>query len=184
MSGYNVYRDTTPGDEGGTPINGTLVATTAYDDTTAIAGTTYYYTVQAVNVSGSGVASGEAIALTYPAVPTGLGAAPVSAGEIDLAWTAPSGAVSGYNVYRGTSPGAEGSLPINGTLVATTAYNDTTAIAGTTYYYTVQAVDGSGSSTASNEAGALTYPAAPTGLGARRSRPARSIWRGPPRAAR
>ena len=168
VSGYNVYRGTSPGDEDSSPINGsTLVASTTYDDTTASAGTTYYYTVQAVNGSGSGAASNEAIALTYPAAPTGLGATPISASEIDLAWTAPSGAVSGYNVYRGTNPGVEGSSPINGgTLVATTAYNDTTASAGTTYYYTVKAANGSGTGTASNEAHALTYPAAPTGLGA------------------
>ena len=70
--------------------------------------------------------------------PTGLTAAPVSATQINLNWTAPIGAATGYNVYRGTSPGAEGSSPINGALVASTAYNDTTASAGTTYYYTVR----------------------------------------------
>ena len=164
MSGYNVYRGTSPGEKGSAPINSTLVVSTTYNDTTASAGTTYYYTVQAVNGSGSGVASGEVSALTYPAAPTGLGAATVSATQIDLSWTAPSGTVSGYNVYRGTSPGVEGSSPINGTLVATAMYNDTTASAGTMYYYIVEAVNDSGSGTASNETSALTYPAAPTGL--------------------
>ena len=33
---------------------------------TASAGTTYYYTVEAVNASGSSVASSEANALTFP----------------------------------------------------------------------------------------------------------------------
>jgi autotransporter-associated beta strand protein len=168
VSGYNIYRGTTVGGENySTPLNGgTLVATTSYNDTTASAGTTYYYTVMAVNASGSSAASGEANALTYPAAPTGLSSTSISTTQINLSWTTTGGIVSGYNVYRGTTPGGESSTPINGALVTTATYNDTTASANTTYYYTVAAVNASGSSAASNEANALTYPAAPTSLNA------------------
>ena len=136
----------------------------------------YYYTVKAVNASGSSAASNEAAALNYPTVSTGLAATPVSASQIDLSWTASSGAISGYNIYRGTTPGGENySTPINGgTLVTTTTYSDTTASSGTTYYYTVKAVNASGSSVASKESDPLTYPAAPTSLARQRLPPRRS----------
>ena len=109
-------------------MNGsTPVTTTTYSDTTASSATTYYYTVTAVYASGSSAASNEANALTYPAAPTGLGAAPASATQINLTWTAPGGTVTGYNVYRGTTPGGESSIPLNGsTLVTTTTYSDAT----------------------------------------------------------
>ena len=88
----------------------------------------YYYTVEAVNASGSSPASNEAAVPNYPAAPTSLTATPVSAAQINLSWTAPSGTVSGYNVYRGTTPGGESGTPLNGgTLVTTTTYSDTTA---------------------------------------------------------
>ena len=66
--------------------------------------------------------------MTSPAAPTSLTATPASAAQINLSWTAPSGTVSGYNVYRGTTPGGESGTPLNGgTLVTTTTYSDTTA---------------------------------------------------------
>ena len=169
-TGYNVYRGTSPGGENySSPLNGgTLVSGTSYSDASVSAGTTYYYTVEAVNALGSSAASSEANALTFPAAPTGLSAVPFSITQVNLSWTAPGGAVAGYNVYRGTTPGGENySSPLNGgTPVSGTSYSDTTAAAGTAYYYTVGAVNATGSSAASSEANALTFPAAPTGLSA------------------
>ena len=153
--GYNIYRGTTLGGENATPLNGGApIVTTSYADATAVAGTTYYYIVKAVNAAGSSGASNEYSTLTFPGAPTSLGATAVLGSQVSLSWTVPSGTVSGYNIYRGTTPGGENySTPLNGgTLVATASYNDTTAIANTTYYYTVVAVNASGSSAASNEA--------------------------------
>ena len=95
-----------------------------------------------------------------PQSPTGLAATPVSAAQVNLSWTPPSGVVSGYNVYRGTTSGGENySTPLNGgTLLTGTTYSDTTAGAGTTYYYTVEAVNAVASSGASTEASASTPP--------------------------
>jgi hypothetical protein len=92
--------------------------------------------------------------------------------SIALSCTAsPSAGVTGYNFYRGTAPGAQGSTPLNASLVATCAYTDTTPAAATTYYYTVKAYCNTCSpnlSVASNEASGTTLgdpqPLPPTGL--------------------
>jgi hypothetical protein len=88
-----------------------------------------------------------------PDAPTGLKATPSTTG-IYLTWTASPndpGCVTGYEVSRATSAGGAGST------VATVdkgvlKYNDTTAEAGTTYYYKVRAVSGSEYSPYSREA--------------------------------
>jgi len=66
---YNIYRSTTPGGEGTTPIV-TGIASTSFTDTGLTAGTTYYYRVAAVNTIGTSAQSNEASATPYP-VPTG-----------------------------------------------------------------------------------------------------------------
>jgi hypothetical protein len=55
-----------------------------------------------------------------------------------------------FNVYRGTSPGGEGTTPI-ATGIQALAYTDTGLTNGTTYYYKVAAVNSVGVSTQSNE---------------------------------
>ena len=64
-------------------------------------------------------------------------------GAIDLSWTAATDnvAVTGYKLYRGTSPGTYGT-PV--TLTTATSYTDSTAVTGTTYYYAVAALDAAG----------------------------------------
>ena len=86
-----------------------------------------------------------------PASPTGLTAAPGDA-RVSLAWSPSAGAAS-YQLYRGTSPGGEGTLPaVKG--LAGTSYLDTAVANGITYYYTVAAVNSSGSSKPSAEVSA------------------------------
>lgn len=153
--GYNVYRGTTPGGESGTPLNGgTYITGTSFSDTTATPGTTYYYTVVAETRWSASVSSNEASALTPTAPPTGLSATTASSTQVNLTWTAPSGIVSGYNVYRGTTSGGESTTPLNITLITGTSFSDTTASPGITYYYTVVAVNAGGASGKSNEASA------------------------------
>ena len=167
---YNVYRGTTAGGEGTTPL-ATGVTTAAYTDSTVTNGTTYYYTVAAVNSSGTSGYSNEANAVptggTLPSAPTGLTAAGGNT-QVVLNWTASTGATS-YNVYRGTSSGGEGTTAL-ATGVSGATYTDTGLTNGTTYYYKVTAVSSSGTSGYSNEANATpaapTAPAAPTGLAA------------------
>jgi hypothetical protein len=55
---YNVYRGTSPGGEGATPV-ATGVTAPSFTDNHATGGTTYYYQVSAVNLGGEGARSSE-----------------------------------------------------------------------------------------------------------------------------
>ncbi len=72
-----------------------------------------------------------------------------------MSWTAATGSVTGYNVYRGTTAGGESATPINSSPLpaSATSYADPTAVGGSTYYYVVKAINGLAISPASNEAG-------------------------------
>lgn len=85
---------------------------------------------------------------TAPAPPAGVSATAGNA-QVSLSWTADLGAMT-YNIFRGTSAGGENATPI-ATGVTTTTYTDTTVTNGTCYYYTVAAVNSSGTSTYSSE---------------------------------
>ena len=82
--------------------------------------------------------------ITAPAAPTDLSATPGDT-MATLAWTAPVDTdVIGYNVYRSRSNPVSLTNPINGNnLVPGTGYVDGGLTNGTTYYYTVTAVDSS-----------------------------------------
>ena len=103
-----------------------------------------------VKASGTGTIS------TVPGSPTGLTATSGNA-QVSLSWTAPGNnggsAITGYNVYRGTASGAEGSAPI-ATGIASTTYTDTRLTNGQAYFYKVTAVNSVGESAQSNEASA------------------------------
>jgi archaellum component FlaF (FlaF/FlaG flagellin family) len=75
---------------------------------------------------------------------------------VSLNWTASTSTVSGYNVYRGTTPSGPYATKLNSSLVASVQYTDTTVTSGQTYYYVVTAVDSSDvESTYSNQATAV-----------------------------
>jgi fibronectin type 3 domain-containing protein len=74
---------------------------------------------------------------------------------VTLNWNASTSTVSGYNVYRSTTNGT-GYAKINGALLGSLTYADSTVQSGTTYYYVTTAVDGSGNeSIYSNQASAV-----------------------------
>jgi hypothetical protein len=69
-----------------------------------------------------------------------------------LSWAQSTSTVSGYNIYRSTTPGT-GYAKINPSLVSGLTYTDSTVQSSTTYYYVATAVDSSGNESAySNEA--------------------------------
>jgi fibronectin type 3 domain-containing protein len=75
---------------------------------------------------------------------------------VSLAWTASTSSVSGYNVYRGTTPSGPYPTKLNPSLVGSVQFTDNTVAAGQTYYYVVTAVDSSDvESTFSNQATAI-----------------------------
>lgn len=75
---------------------------------------------------------------------------------VNLSWGAStSTGVTGYNIYRGTTPGGESSTPLNtGGPVSGTAFTDTTAVSGTKYYYVIKSTNGTSESGPSTEVSA------------------------------
>lgn len=162
VSGYNVYRGTSPGGEATTPIASGL-AVASYSDMNVTAGTEYFYTVAATNSAGAGPVSSEASATVpaTPAAPTGLTATGKGSSEIDLAWTASTGTVGSYSVFRGTAAAGESTTALAAGVIGT-SYADKSVTAGTEYYYKIAAVNALGQGPTSNEANATTVQ--PTAL--------------------
>ena len=108
---------------------------TSYTDTSAVAGPVYYYIVRA---SAGTVYSGysTSVNLTCDCAQPVLSIALNANGKPSLSWEAVDGATD-YQLYR--SDGAPGNYRRIYTGDAT-AFEDTTAAAGTTYYYIVRAV--------------------------------------------
>jgi hypothetical protein len=95
-----------------------------------------------------------------PAAPTGLSAVPGDA-QVALTWNASTNATT-YHVQRSlTSGSGYATIATNASL----NFTNTGLTNGTLYYYVVRAVNASGSSSASAEAGARPTSLAPTQLG-------------------
>jgi hypothetical protein len=156
VTGYNVYSGTSPGGEATTPV-ATGLAVASYTDTNVMAGTENYYTVAATNSAGTGPVSAEANAIVpvAPAAPAELVATAKSSSEIDLAWTAPTGTVGSYSVFRGTAAGGESATALAIGLTSP-SYADRSVIAATEYFYKVAAVNAAGQGPSSNEVSATT----------------------------
>jgi fibronectin type 3 domain-containing protein len=91
-----------------------------------------------------------------PPAPTGLSAM-AGGNQVVLSWTPSAGATS-YNVYQGLTAGGESATAVATGITATT-YTVSGLTNGTAYYFTVAAVNGGGTSGASNEASATPTPA-------------------------
>jgi len=153
---YNIDRD-------GTTI-ATGVTDLFYDDTSVTAGNTYVYKVLGITPTGTSEYSSTS-SITVAGSPdqvTGLvgtsGATPV------LDWTAPNdngGAITNYKIYRDTV--------LHDTIGNVLTYTDSTSVViGTTYDYTVAAVNGMGDGpqSAAVAVTAATPPDAPTSVDA------------------
>jgi hypothetical protein len=159
ITSYDIYRGTAAGGESATPI-ATNVSGTSFTDTGLTNGTTYYYTVAAMNVPGVSPQSAEVSATPHavvPSLPTGL-VASGDIGQVTLSWSVPASdggsSISGYDIYRGTAAGGESATPIATTDASGTSFTDTGLTNGSTYYYTVAAVNAVGVSQQSAEASA------------------------------
>ncbi len=129
-----------------------LANATTYVDTTAVAGTAYWYQVQAVGakmdliagVANPAYSTSAAVAVTAPvaapATPTTLTVSLITRTSLRLSWTAPAaGSVTGYNVYQ------DGVLVPAANLVFGVALNNVVVsglTAGTTYQFAIQAKNG------------------------------------------
>jgi titin len=92
-----------------------------------------------------------------PTAPQSVTAAPDAKKGIDLAWAPPTSnggsAITGYRIYRSTSPGTETLL----TTVSATArtYRDASTARNRRYYYVIRAVNAAGTGPASAEVTAI-----------------------------
>ncbi len=164
VSGYRVYR-------GGALLG--FTANLTYADTTVAAGTTYSYTVRAIN--GATLASGDsnaAVAVTPvptdtqpPSTPANLAVDAITTTSVHLGWDAATDniGVTAYRVYRG------GALLVT---LAGTSHDDTGLTPATNYSYRVSALDAAGNESALSAAVAArtgdpddtTAPSVPAGL--------------------
>lgn len=83
---------------------------------------------------------------------------PPASHTVHLTWAASTSSVVGYRVYRNEVSGGSFST-LNGTLLTTLAYDDTSVSLGTTYYYVVTAVDASGNESVHSNQSTAAIPA-------------------------
>jgi fibronectin type 3 domain-containing protein len=162
-AGYYVYRS---GSQYGyySAVSPLVAASaTRYSDTGLSAGTTYWYKVRSYYAGGflSNI-SAEASAMTMIDAPSNITAATVSTSEINVTWTAVSGAVN-YDLYRSASGGAPWTK-----IAATsaTSYLDGSLNSGTQYWYKVAANCAGFTGADSGAASAWTKPLPPQGISA------------------
>lgn len=148
---YKVFRN-------GTQV-GSATSGTSITDSGLTSGTTYSYTVSACDSVGN--CSAQSIArtattLSAPAVPTGVSVGSPTTSSLTVSWSAVTGATS-YRVYRMTSSGAlDGAIPpftVSAPALSTTFSGLT---AGTSYYYSVSALNAVGESARSSVATGTT----------------------------
>lgn len=132
-TGYEIFRD------------GSSIGTTSgltYTDSNRPNGT-YAYTVKATNGTNQSAASNtetETVSYAAPLTdPSGLTLVSSFADRVGISWT--NGDVTASTeIYRGTSPNPTSLLTT--VAAAGTSYNDSTALAGTLYYYRIRHVKG------------------------------------------
>ena len=131
---YKIYRATK---KDGTYKVMYTTSGTSYTNTKAAAGKYYYYYVTAIAADGTESAPSAIVGRTCDlARPVVTASNVAKTGKVKLTWEAVEGAVA-YKVYRATSK--DGTYSLMKT-TETTAYTNTKAEAGVTYYYKVVAV--------------------------------------------
>ena len=156
---YTVYRAASAAGPFTTSVG--TSATASFSNTGLTAATAYYYQVSASNTTGTSADSATATATTQaapvaPVAPVSVVATAASASQINLTWTASSGATS-YTIYRAAS--AAGPFTTVAGTSSTASYSNTGLAASTAYFYQVTASNATGTSALSATATATT-PAA------------------------
>ncbi|MGG6313938.1 lytic polysaccharide monooxygenase [Paenibacillus macerans] len=160
VTGYRIYN-------GGSQVGSVSGSTLNYTVTGLAANTPYTFTVRAVDAAGNSSAASNAVAVTTspaandtqaPGTPGNLRVmgTPTSS-SVSLMWNASSDnvGVTGYRIYRGsalavTVPGTQTDFTVTG------------LAAGTSYTFTVRAIDAAGNESAASNAVQATTAAAPS----------------------
>ncbi len=165
---YNQRRLDGEYEEEWTNILGSAAATMSHKVTGLGTGFSYGFKVRALNMSGTGAESDEAVAALppVPVRPEGFAATPGDR-TVALAWDDPGDAtITGWQ-YRYRTTGSYGDwTDIPGGGAATTGYTVAGLAAGIPHHFRVRAVNSSGSGLESDETEATPFavPAKPTGL--------------------
>ena len=166
---YDVHAGTTGDFQASTKV--ATVRGLDYTATGLSNGTTYYFWVTAANGAGTSSSSDvapatpatAAVVTTAPGAPAGLKAT-AGQGQVTLSWVAPASsggsAITGYDIYVGTTGAFRGGLPSLVSKGAGTSYAVTGLSAGTAYYFGVAAVNARGAGPMSPVASATPQPAA------------------------
>jgi fibronectin type 3 domain-containing protein len=153
--GYRIFRKATGGDF--TLIQTLPANSTSFHDSNLTPNVEYDYHIQAFNVAGfsdfAGITTHTLTSGPPPATPVNVSAAGQD-GSIEVSWDALPG-ISKYNVYRSSTPGAEGTTPYQ-SLVTTNFFTDGGLPGNSTFYYQVTAVGPGGESAPSTEVSATT----------------------------
>jgi titin len=166
LTGYKVEAST----DGGSTYTtiGALKATAVSFNATGLKpNTTYTFRVSALNAGG---ASPSTVAKkTKLSAPVGLAAAVASKSEIDLTWTATTGATT-YKVEQSSNGGTTWTdiSPTGGSALvgSDTGLNVTGLTAGTSYSFRISATNAVGTSTPADAVSGMTLLDKPTGLAA------------------
>lgn len=150
---YSLFRGTSPS----SLVEIARTTSPFYEDVGGSPAVTYYYAVNAIS-GGSTISANDCV--TTPALPNAPGnfAATVnSSTSITLSWTETVGAgtlaITGFDVYGGTSPSDLSKLAT----VKAVSYGYK-ASPGTTYYFTVSAVDTDGDQSGKSAVISVTTP--------------------------
>ena len=165
VTGYRVLRG--PDEQSLTAlVEDTGDTGTEYTDATVTEQTTYAYAVTPLGPDGEGARSAAVTVTTQPPLPgapTGLAAA-ATANQVTLSWDDPQNAtITGYRIRRGPDSQNLATIAAD-TGETTTGYVDATVAAGTTYVYTVSAVNPAGTGPPSAPVSAGSAPGAIPGL--------------------
>ncbi|HVT35636.1 MAG TPA: fibronectin type III domain-containing protein, partial [Nevskiaceae bacterium] len=154
---YSVLQGPAPGSESAAPVKSGITGTTT-TISGLVNGTTYYFVVEAKNGGGISPLSNERAVTPQPprpAAPKNLALANGD-GQVTLNWTAADRAAS-YSVFVGSAAHAESDTPVQSGITGTSTVVSG-LVNGTTYYFVVKAVNGGGTSAASNERAGRPHP--------------------------